>query len=105
MIQVYVNYTDQHMTIHRRAGCKGTEKMSEPGQRVIKIDAANASKEITRFQQNEYSFSAEAPGNDMWIDIDFDSPVFEHSIAEYIRSRLSPDNKQFSYNRSLGWHC
>ncbi len=38
MIQVYVDYTSERMTIHRRAGCKGAEKMSAPDQRVIKID-------------------------------------------------------------------
>jgi len=105
MIQVYVDYTSERMTIHRRAGCKGIEKMSAPDQRVIKIDAASASQELTRFQQNEYRFSSDGTDNDMWIEIDFDSPEFEHSVVEYLRTRLSPENIPFSYSRAVGWHC
>jgi len=97
MMNVLVDSKAKRMTIHRREACKGAEIKAD--DLTLKLDVANVSSALKKLKDGEY-------GEDrMWLQIDFEDDVFEHSMVQYVRTILSPDYETFSFNRSIGWHC
>jgi hypothetical protein len=47
------------------------------------------SLELQRFAAQEYRFEAQAETNDMWLELDFNDPVFERAVVEYVRNLLA----------------
>jgi len=97
MIKVLVDPVAKRMTIHRREACKGVEMRSDDP--TVKLDVANVSSTLKKLTDGDYGTGR------MWLEIEFGNDLFEHSVVEYVRTILSPDNQAFSFNRSIGWHC
>jgi len=97
MLQVYVDADAKRMTIHRRDGCKGVVRDGK--DKTIRLDTSTASSALAELR------GGTCDGTNFWMDVDFADPVFEHAAVEHVRTILAPDNKAFSYGRTIGWHC
>ena len=88
MLMVYINYPNSRITIHNDDGCPTIQKQHKEGQRVLKLDVATLSGQLERFATNAYRFAANHNENDMWLNVEFDDPVFELAVINYVRKLL-----------------
>lgn len=95
MINVYINYPNAHMTIHRESDCNSIRMNEKEGQRIVQIHRKNLSKVIKRFRKQEYKFAAHKEKNDLWMQIDFENYEFELAVAKYLFSILQTFYKPF----------
>lgn len=94
MLTGYLNYPNSQVTAHFDASCQDIRKMHKTGQRDIVINPSTFSDEIQRFVQ-EHRFGSDPNFNDMWLNIDFDDPVFELAVFDFVHRLLGKRYKPF----------
>lgn len=89
MLNVYLNYPNPRVTVHRNERCSSIQKHQKPGQRVVRLDVACLSVELKKFEEQHYMFAADAANNDMWLEVDFGDAEFERAVVQYVKNVLA----------------
>lgn len=93
-MQVYLNYPNPHITIHKESTCGQIHMHHKPEQRRVHINPVTLRFVLTDFLNDKYMFKAERLFNDLWLDITLDTPEQEvglvHVIQAIIGQRYSP---------------
>lgn len=97
MLRVFVDADEKRMTIHRRETCERVDKKANHD--TLTLDTESMSSALRTLRGGHFD------GKSFWLNIDFNDPVFEHAVVDHVRTILAPDNKAFSYGRTIGWHC
>ena len=103
MLNVYLNYPNSKVTVHREAGCPTIRQMRKPGQRQVRIDVGSRAKELARFEA-AHRFASRAKYNDMWVVIDLGSAEEEDRAVEDIWRALARRYESFHQAR-VERHC
>jgi len=104
MIKAYVYYPNPKISVHNNPNCSLIGQHQKNQQRYIKIDISSVTIELQKFKNKHYIFNSTATNNDMWIEIDFNDPVFEMNLLDYVRKLISIHYKPF-FQISINIHC
>lgn len=104
MLTAYLNYPNQHVTIHADADCTTIQQQHKQNQRIIRLDKKTISAELERFENKYYRFGADQETNDMYLYVDFLDPAFERAVVEYIRALLGAHYTPFD-RAIVNEHC
>jgi hypothetical protein len=86
MICVYINYPNPHFTIHRDASCNLIQMHKSPEQRYLRVNRANLGPQLHQFVVGQLRFAAERRLNDMWLEIDLDTPEQEFGLVHVLQA-------------------
>ena len=84
MLQTYINYPNQKVSVHGDRSCQQIGKMAKAGQQRFRIDSKSISMELQHFGGKQYMFAPNAADNDMWIEVDFSDAEFERAVVAYV---------------------
>ena len=84
MIQVYINYPNPHMTIHKNNNDPVIQAHNAPLQRKKNVTPSSLESVIEDFCSPMFVFRAEQGFNDVWLKIDFGDVNFEIEVAKYL---------------------
>ena len=104
MINVYVNYPNARLTVHTKLSCAEIGKMKKPGQRAETITEASFSTMVPKLASKSFQFGANAPLNDLWLQIDFDDAEFEQAVAGHLLRQFAKRYNPFK-GASIKKHC
>jgi uncharacterized protein (UPF0297 family) len=104
MINVYVNYPNSSICIHKDAGCNQIRKNDKDKARVSVITPDTYEKEKRKFQTKVYRLTS-APGyNGIWLEIDFGDLSKDKDILNQIQEVLRSLYTGFR-NKEINEHC
>jgi len=103
-MQVYINYPNPHITVHKNVSCQQIRMHQKGGQRVVKVDETNLKNVVDSFIDNTYNFKAEAQWNDLWLDISLSTPEQEIGLVHQIQAILGQRYKPLS-KAPISIHC
>lgn len=86
MLHAYLNYPAQRGRLHHDLGCGHVAKRDVPSDRIRQVRPDTFGAELAAL--DDLTFRAEAGVNAVWLDLDFDDPVFEAAVARYLLRRL-----------------
>ena len=93
-MQVYLNYSNPHITIHKDNTCGQIHMHHKTEQRRVHINPVALRFVLSDFISDKYMFKSERLFNDLWLDITLDTPEqevgFVHVIQAIIGQRYSP---------------
>jgi len=104
MLKAYVNYPNPKVTIHRDPSCQAIQKMAKQSQRSVRINPKTISTELKRFKAKGYAFTANAAGNDMWLEADFGDAAFEVAVVNYVHHLIGEHYAPLG-KAIIGTHC
>ncbi len=87
-MNVYINYPNPHITIHKNASCGQIQSHQKSGQRLVKVSAVTLKNVLSSFINDAYDFKAEAQWNDLWLDISLSTPEQEIGFVHVIQAVL-----------------
>jgi len=85
-MQVYLNYPNPHITIHKDASCGQIHMHEKEDQRRISINMVTLRFVLTDFLNDKYIFKAEKQFNDLWLNINLDTPEQEMGLVHVIQA-------------------
>jgi hypothetical protein len=103
-MQVYINYPNPHITIHKNTSCRQIQKQQKDEQRHIKIRITNLDDVLTKFINEDYEFRSEKLYNDLWLDISLDNYELEIGVLRTIQAIIGQRYKPLS-NAPITIHC
>jgi hypothetical protein len=103
-MQVYINYPNPHITIHKNASCRQIKKQQKDEQRHIKVRITNLDDVLTKFINEDYEFKSEKLYNDLWLDISLDNYELEIGVLRTIQAIIGQRYKPLS-NAPITIHC
>ncbi len=103
-MQVYLNYPNPHITIHKDASCGQIHMHHKQGQRRINVNAVTLRFVLADFINDKYAFKAEKLFNDLWLDISLDTPEQETGLVHVIQAILGQRYSPFS-DAPVSVHC
>ena len=90
MITAYINCPyHPHISVHREDACPSLPDDFAATRRFVHIDAGTLGKEIRKFAENAYRFSAHSDDCDMWLRISLKTPEQEMGVVHVIQALLS----------------
>ena len=84
MLAVYINYPRTRVSIHLDSSVEENQRHAKAGQRILVISISTLSDYLEKFKNREYRFEPNQEFNDMWIEVDFGSVIFERAVVDYI---------------------
>lgn len=88
MLNVYINYPNSRVSIHRDRGCSHIQRNRKMVQRFVKINHENQMEEVERFRKI-HTFRSHRDSNDMWVEINLRNLQDEELILRQILINLS----------------
>jgi hypothetical protein len=104
MICLYINYPNPHFTIHGNAQCAQIRKMGKNNQRIVKVHMKNLNDVLSDFIARKHKFAAMKEVNDLWIEIDLDSPEQEIGFVNTVQALLGRQYGPFK-SVKMKKHC
>ena len=103
MLEVYLNYPNARVTVHRNMECGSIRQMDKARQRRVRINDTTRERELRRFQR-EHAFGANAAINDMWVTLDLGNVRDEQRFVKCIVSALGRRYGRFQ-RVDVDTHC
>lgn len=103
-MQVYLNYSNPHITIHKDNTCGQIHMHHKPEQRRVHINPVTLRFVLNDFLNDRYMFKAKRLFNDLWLDISLDTPEQEVGLVHVIQAIIGQRYSPFS-DASVKEHC
>ena len=105
-MDVYINYPNPHFTLHNNPNCTQIQKHQKPNQRIINVINKNLGQVLVQFinKKKQYSFSATATQNDMWLKVNLSSAQQNIGFVFIIQAILGMQYQPLS-NAPVTFHC
>lgn len=88
MTSVYINYPTSHFSVRTNERSAGRFRRDTPNRRFFEINISTFSGVMASFASGDVQFTAKSGFDDIWIDVDFDSPEFEEAVIRYVQEIL-----------------
>lgn len=95
-MHVYLNYSNPHITIHKDSSCNQIHMHHKHGQRRLSINMVTLRFVLADFINEKYAFKAEKLFNDLWLDINLDTPEQETGVVHVIKAIIGQRYSPFS---------
>jgi len=96
MLAVYLNYPNPTISAHPGMSSAELKMHHKPDQRLVTINVKTLSPELLKFGNKDYRFASDSDLNDMWLEIEFDDPVFELAVLAHVHHLLGLHYKPFA---------
>jgi len=103
-MQVYLNYPNPHITIHKDASCGQIHMHKKQDQRHISVNSITLRFVLNDFINDKYIFKAEKQFNDLWLEISLDTPEQEMGLVYVIQAIIGQRYSPFS-DAPVSVHC
>ena len=103
-MQVYINYPNPHITIHKNTSCRQIQMHKKDEQRHINVRITNLNNVLTKFINDDYEFKSEKQFNDFWLDISLDTFEQEMGFVHTLQAIIGQRHKPLS-NAPIIIHC
>lgn len=103
-MQVYINYPNPHITIHKNVSCRQIQMHQKDEQRHISVRKENLKSVLSKFINEDYEFKAEKQFNDLWLDISLDTYEQEIGFVHTLQAIIGQRYKPLS-NAPISIHC
>ena len=103
MLEVYLNYPNAQVTVHRNIACPSIRQMGKAGQRRVRIDGSALARELGKFR-GDHQFGSTAARNDMWVTLDLGDGRDEEEAVDRIVAALRARYEPFR-NANVEKHC
>ena len=103
-MQVYINYPNPHITIHKDLSCKQIQMHKKSGQRIVKVSPGTLKNVLSQFINDAYDFKSESQWNDLWLDISLSRSEQEIGIIHVIQAILGERYKPLD-SAPINEHC
>jgi hypothetical protein len=104
MISVYVNYPVPHFTIHRHPSCRSIQMHRVETQRYQTVDQESLGSFLAEFIERRIAFAAQRYLNDMWIQIELDTPDQELGLVHVVQALIGQRYKPLA-TAPIEVHC
>lgn len=104
MIHVYINYPNQHITIHSDPQCARIQQARKMKQRHVQINRENFERVFVRLRNKDFRFAATPEFNDMWLEIDMGGVEAEVPLVGEIKRVLARHYRPF-VKATITEHC
>jgi len=88
MINVYINYPNPHIAIHRDPTCGTIRQHNKSQQRIFNINPSSLGDILIKFINQEVPFAPQAGINDLWLDINLSNEEQERSVVVVIQALI-----------------
>ena len=103
-MQVYINYPNPHITIHKDLSCQQVGMHKKQEQRIIKVNLENLKTVLSQFINDDFDFKSEAKWNDLWLEISLSTSEQEMGFVHIIQAILGQRYKPLG-NAPVSIHC
>jgi hypothetical protein len=95
-MHVYLNYSNPHITIHKDPNCGQIHMHHRQGQRRVCINTITLRFVLSDFINEKYAFRSVKHFNDLWLEINLDTPAQETGLVHVIQAILGQRYSPFS---------
>lgn len=102
---LYINYPNTRFRIHRNPACPMIQMHHVPGQRVLsEVNPSNLDSFLLEFREERIQFAAQNGLNDMWVEINLDTPEQELKLVHEVRALIGRRYQPLA-NADIEEHC
>lgn len=89
MLNVYLNYPNSAITIHRDPACAQIRSHRKQNQRSLKVDLDSVGDVLKDFIGGRHVFASAAANNDMWLEITCGDEQLGLDVVAFIQRTLA----------------